>query len=164
MIRVQYRIRWLMAAVAVVAVLLSLPAPVLVLLVLPAVIVAAMILVPSALAPCGRRIEAACWAMALHPLAFLAWLAAWRFVLDPRTLYPRDGGWYFTMTLQAPYFLALVSRWYLPALLTIATPLGLNHRAWRRLVIPLLTMVVVWSTTWAVLNWDPFQMWYWFWD
>jgi hypothetical protein len=76
--------RW-MAAAATVAVLLALPPELSVLLMLPATVIA-LILVPAALAPRRRRIEVACWAAALHPLALLAWLAAWRFSLDPRPL------------------------------------------------------------------------------
>ncbi len=148
--RVQFQIRWLMASVAALAVLLALPTPILTLLLLPA-IVAALILLPTALAPRGRRIEVAFWAMALHPLVFLAWLAAWRFLLDPRTLYPRDSGWYFTFILETPYFLAFVSRWYLMAFLAIGGPIAAIRFAGRPLGIPLVMMIVVWFSTGAVM-------------
>jgi hypothetical protein len=135
-----------MLGVAAIAVFLSLPVPFQVLSILPAT-VAALILVPTALAPRARRVEVAYWAMALHPLAYLAWLAFWRFFIDRRDLLPRDSGWYFTLTLALPYFLAMLSRWYLPAFLTVAAPLGLNRFAGRPLAIPLLLMLVVWFST-----------------
>jgi hypothetical protein len=160
----RFRIWWMMAAVAVVAVLLSLPIPLLFLLVLPASAAVAIILVSAALAPRGRRVEAAYWALAVHPMAILAWLAVWRFFLDPRTLQPKDEGWYFALTLSYPYFMALLSLWNLPLLLAFAVPLALNQFAGRRLAIPLLLTLIVWFSTAAVLERDPFRVSIWFWD
>ena len=161
--RLQFKIMWLMVAVAALAFVLALPAAAQFLLMLAA-IPAAMILLPTALAPHPRRVEVAYWAIALHPLAFLAWLSLWRFVLDPRTLLPRDRGSYFILTLEVPYLLALLTRWYLLLLLAIAGPLATGRFAGRPLAVPLLLLVVVWFSTWAVLDWDPFKVMDWFWD
>jgi hypothetical protein len=161
--RVQLQIRWLMAGVAALAVLLSLPTPVPQLLLLPGT-VAALILVPTALAPRGRRVEVAYWAMALHPLVFLAWLALWRCLVDARQLYPMHRGWYFTVTLELPYFLAFLTRWYLLALLAIAGIVAAPRPTGRALAIPLMLMIVVWFSTALVVEWDPFEVGDWFWD
>ena len=67
--RFQPRLRSLMIAVAVVAILLRLPVVLLHTLAVFASVPVALVLVPSVLAPQNRRVEAACWALALHPLA-----------------------------------------------------------------------------------------------
>jgi hypothetical protein len=69
--RMQIELRWLMVGVAVAAIRLSLPVGVLPLL-LVAAIPTILITLPAAVAPRGRRVEAACWAIAIHPLVLLA--------------------------------------------------------------------------------------------
>jgi hypothetical protein len=160
--RVQFRLRRSMATAAVLAVFLVLPPQLQFLLMLPA-IVATLILVPAALAPRARRVEVAYWATALHPLAFLVWLAAWRFLLDPRTLYPRDSGWSFTLTLEVPYILAVLTRLYPVVFLAVGVALATSRFTGRSLTVPLLLTVAVWLSTWAILAWDPFAMGDWFW-
>src|SRR5262245_46872097 len=62
--RVRFTIRGLMIAILVVAILLSLPIAALEALVFFTTVLSLMILVPAAVAPTRRRIEAACWALA----------------------------------------------------------------------------------------------------
>ena len=100
--------RW-MIVVAIVAVLSALPSPVSVL----CATVAALILLPAALAPRRWRVEVAYWATSLHPLTFLGWLAVWRFFLDLGPHYTGPGNWYFLLTFEFPYALAVLSQWYL---------------------------------------------------
>ena len=113
-----------MAAVAVVAVLLSLPPLGLLLSSALLVVVGLLILLPAAVAPLGHRVGVAYWAMALHPLMFLAWLGIWRFVLDTRPLGPTDDSWYLTLSLGIPYFLSWFSHYYLWVLFAAAPSLG----------------------------------------
>jgi hypothetical protein len=145
--------RW-MIAVAIVAVLSALPFPMSVL----CVTVAALILLPAALAPRRWRVEVAYWAAGLHPLTFLGWLAVWRFFLDPGPLFPSPGDWYFMFTFEFPYALALLSRWYLPALLLIGGVLAAARFSGRPVAIPLLVLLVIWLLTWFVLDWDLLQL------
>jgi hypothetical protein len=159
----QFQIRWFMAAVAILAVLLSEPFVALFFLILSG-IVAAMILVPTAMAPRRRRVEVAYWATALHPLLLLGWLAVWRFILDPRPLGYRDSGWYFNLTLQIPWFLAWLSRCYLLAFFAVGAALANTRFAGRAIAVPMWTLLASWLLTWAILEWDPFAMSRWFWD
>jgi hypothetical protein len=158
------RIRWLMAAVAVVAVLLSLPPLGLLLSSALVVVVGLLILLPAAAAPRGHRVEVAYWATALHPLMFLAWLGTWRFLLDTRPLGPTDDSWYLTLTLGVPYFLAWFSHYYLWVLFAVGAIVGAARFPEGVFVRPLLTLVGVWLTTWIVLTLDPSGVGNWFWD
>ena len=160
----QFQIRWLMAAVAVVAVPLSLPVPGILLSSVLVVIVGLLIVLPAAVAPRGHRVEVAYWATALHPLMFLAWLSTWRFLLDTRPLGPTDDSWYLTLTLGVPYFLAWFSHYYLWLLFVVGAIVGVARFPERVFVRPLLTLVGVWLTTWIVLTLDPSGVGDWFWD
>jgi hypothetical protein len=153
--RMQVPIWWLMAAVAVLAILLSLPSAASLL----SVVIAALVLLPTALAPRGHRVEVAYWAMALHPLVLLAWLGACRFLLDPRPLRSIEGGWYVALTLEVPYALALLSHYYLWVLFAVGgivgAVAGLSERTFVR---PLLALLAIWLTTRIVVWSDPFEM------
>jgi hypothetical protein len=161
MTRIKFQLRWLMGAVATVAILLSLPAAasfLIMLVLLPAV----LILVPAALAPPERRVEVAYWAMALHPLLFLAWLSAWRFLVNPGQIHPEDYAWPHSL-IVVPYALLLLSRFYLPIMGGLGAVLSANRFSGRSLARPLLVLPVVWLTTLFVLGRDPFAILYWFW-
>ena len=101
--------------------------------------------------------------MALHPLLFDAWLTVWWSLLDPRQLYPRDHGWFYTLILEVPYALALASRYYLLILFVVGVVLA-AERSFRRVVKPLGALLVVWATTWVMLEWNLLEMRDWFWD
>jgi hypothetical protein len=153
-----------MATVAVVAIFLTLPSPVLLLCLVVGLVAGVFVLLPAALAPRGRRVEVAYWAMALHPLIFLAWLSIWRFLLDPRQLLPADGGWYFTLTLEIPYLLAWLSYYYLWLFFAVGAVVGFIRLTERIVLRPLLILLAVWLMTLIVLSCDPWGMRDWFWD
>jgi hypothetical protein len=160
----QFKLKWLMVVVAVCAVILSLPGGALVVLGLLA-IPAAMIALPSAVAPRGRRADIACWAMALHQLVLLAWLSLWRFVLDPMPLAQWNTGWYYGLTLEVPYVVTMFSCIYQPVLFLLI--LGFGHRYCTQresVVLAMILMLFLWPLTWEVLSCDPFVMRDWVWD
>ncbi len=64
--RMQIQILWLMVALAVLAILLALPSASAVTLL--SAVVAVVVLLPTALAPRGHKLEVAYWTMVLHPL------------------------------------------------------------------------------------------------
>jgi hypothetical protein len=160
----QLQIRWLMVIVAVLAIFLSLPWPVPLLCLMVGLIAGIFVLLPAALAPRGHRVEVAYWAMALHPLIFLAWLSIWRFLFDPRPLRPTDGGWYLTLTLEIPYLLAWLSYYYLWVFFAAGAIVGFVRFSERIVLRPLLILLAVWLMTLVVLGCDPWGMRYWFWD
>jgi hypothetical protein len=149
-----------MIVIAVVAALLSLPTTA-VQIGLLFMTVPALILIPAGLAPPGRRIEAAYWALSLHPLVFLAWLSAWRSFAIRQQLYPSDK---YLLTLDLPYFLASLSRFYLPIFAVFGWGLASCFFPQRQVSKPLLVVPIVWLTTMVVLMWDPFELSVWAWD
>jgi hypothetical protein len=157
---VRFTIGRSMVVIAVVAFLLSLPTAAVEFLLL-FMTIPALILVPASLAPSGRRIEAAYWAMTIHPLVFLAWLAAWRSLGIRQPLRATDK---YVIILEIPYVLAYLSRFYLP----ILAAFGLTSAAYRfprlSLSTPLLFVPIVWLTTLVVLMRDPFELAVWVWD
>src|SRR5947209_8093240 len=66
--RVRFTVRWLIAVVVFVAILLSFPRSPVALFVQS---LAVIILIPAGIAPTGHRIETAYWAMVLHPPLFV---------------------------------------------------------------------------------------------
>ena len=155
--RVRFTVRRMMVVVAAAAVLLALPSWVYLVCLLPAA-VAAMILLPAALAPRRWRVEVAYWATGLHPLTFLGWLAVWRFFLDPGPRYSGPGNWYFLLTFEFPYALAVLSQWYLFALLLSGGILAARRFSGRPLAIPLLVLMVIWPLTCVVVSGDLLQL------
>ena len=70
-------------------------------------------------------------------------------------------GWYFTLVLWLPYFLAWSTRWYLPSLiglLGMVAPRFDDRLPREALAIPLLAATVVGFLTFTVLVCDPFKM------
>ncbi len=143
-----------MIAVLISAILLSLPIGMLEFLAISATIVAIMILIPMGLAPPGRRFEAAYWAMALHPLAFLIWLWAWRLP----GYRPSLGPTYVDPFLEWPRVLAFLSRFYHPIAGALGWLLAEYRFQERSVVKPLAVLPIVWLTTIGVLESDPFEL------
>jgi hypothetical protein len=162
--RIRFTIRDLMIAVLVAAILLSLPIAGLVVLASLTTILAIMIFAPAGVAPPGRRVETAYWAMALHPLALLAWLSALRIPGHCPILYDQDKGLLFGQFLEVPYILAYLSLYYLPILGIVGGAVAVYCFPRPTLVKPLLPVPITWMTTWVVLMWDPFELQSWVWD
>jgi hypothetical protein len=162
--RVRLRIWWLMAAAAVVAFLMSLPAGAIIassIFVIPAI----LILLPVAVAPSGRRFEVLYWAMALHPAMLLGWVAFWRFLVIRRSLGPTDHGWFLMVTLDAPYAMLFFSGIYMPIPITFAFFWAVLSRFESRpLVKPHVVLSLAWLTIWIVLSGDLFRINDWFFD
>lgn len=162
--RSQLQIRSLMAAVAVLAVLLSSLTWarwvqwLSLVLVMFVGVFGLFVVLPTALAPRSHRVEVAYWAMALHPLMFLAWLGIWRFLLDPRPLRPTYGGWYLMLTLEVPYFFAWLSSYYLWAFVPVAAFVGTGRDPARIAVRPLLVLMAAGLMTRIILICDPLRM------
>ena len=101
--------------------------------------------------------------MALHPLFLLAWLAGCRFLLDPRQLRSIADGWYFTLILEVPYVLALISYFYLWALFGVGAIVGaIAGLSEGTFVRPLLVLLAVWLTTRIVVSSDLLGLSDWF--
>ena len=158
--RVRYTIRSLMLVVVSVACLLSLPTPTVHLVLLVSTSLLVLILGPALVAPSGLRVEVAFWALALHPLLFLAWLLALRRSGHCPPLYPHDND----AILEWLFFLAWLSRFYQPVLGALGGGMSACCFSQRSINRPLMTLPIVWLTTIAVLSWDPFELWLWFWD
>jgi len=164
MVHVQFQLRWLMVAIAVLAIILSMSAGTTEFLVFFFTILVLIILVPAAIAPSGRRIETAYWAMALHPLLLLVWIAAWRLPGRRAQLYPHDKDLLHALQLTIPYFVAYLSRFYLPIFGFIGWASAKRWFPRRSLSEPLMFLPITWITTLVVLIWDPFELQDWFWD
>jgi hypothetical protein len=160
----KFRLRSLMAAVAIVAILLSLPVVALQFAILYVTVLAALILVPAVLAPRERRIETADWALALHPIALLVWLSVWRFYRYPGGLYPEDKGRVNTLLIDTPYALSYLTRFCMPLLGVLAWGLAAYWFPRRSTTKPLLVLPIVWIMTLVALACDPFRPRDWFWD
>jgi hypothetical protein len=156
---VRFHIWSLMVVVAGVACLLSLPSPIVQLVLLVSIPVV-LILGPAWVAPHGRRVEVAFWALALHPLLLLAWLSVLRRPGHCPPLYPSDND----ALLEWPFFVAWLSRFYQPAFAALG---GVAVAIWfpqRSVSKPLVALPIAWLTTVVVLAWDPFKLWIWAWD
>lgn len=159
--RMQFQLRWLMAAVAIVAILLSLPTAAVAVIGFFGAILAIMILIPAGLAPPGRRIRAASWSLALHPLLLLGWLSVWRLTAIPQPLYPGDDSLLYHVVLEIPYIMAILSLFYLPIFAVLgwtSAALGFLQRFDFK---PLLFLPMTWLTTLVILVWDPFKLFVW---
>jgi hypothetical protein len=160
----QFRLKSLMAIVAALAIVFSVPAVTIKFTALYISVLAALIILPTSITPREHRPAAAYWALALHPLALLLWLSAWRLHGHQVPLYPKDKNLYNTLILDTPYALAFLSRFYLPLAGTLGRAVAefyLRRRSWAK---PLLLLPVVWAATILVLCWDPFKLRAWFWD
>jgi hypothetical protein len=158
----QFQLKWLMVAVAIVAILLSLPPEAFELVGFFGTILVVMILVPAGIAPSGRRIEAASWSLALHPLLLLVWLWVWRLTAFRQPLYPKDHSLHHSVILETPYIMAGLSLFYLPIFIVLgwaSAALGVPRRFVPR--SPLMLLPITWLTTLAVLAWDPFELLVW---
>ncbi len=71
----KFKLWWLMVAVLIVSILLSVPIAAVEFFTFYMTILSVLILVRAAVALSGRRIEAAYWAMAIHPRLVLVGLA-----------------------------------------------------------------------------------------
>jgi hypothetical protein len=60
--------------------------------------------------------------------------------------------------------MALLSRWYQPALLLLGIVRPASRSSRRRRAGPLRALMVIWLLTWAILHRDLFRMNDWFWD
>ncbi len=149
-----------MVVVAIVAILLSVPIAAVECFAFYMPILLVLILVPAAVAPSGRRIEAGYWAMAIHPLLLLVGLAAWRAFWPQSLLYPKDR----TLFNTTPYFMAYLSRFYLPIFAILGLALAAYRSSRRSVFISLLVLPITWITTLIVLTWNPFDLFDLFWD
>lgn len=155
-----------MISVAIVALLLSLPGPLVELGAMLGSIMAVLVLVPAGLAPAGRRVWVASWALALHQVVILTWLGCWRATLIRQPLGPTDNSDYLNLILELPYILLVLSLFYVPLLtlsglvvIAIGSPrLPLTQD---QLLLTLATMVLCWMLTLALLAADPFQLYDW---
>jgi hypothetical protein len=158
----------MMVAVAIVAILLSLPTPALVLIGIFGTILAVMVLAPAGIAPPRRRIEAACWSFALHPLLILVWLLLWRFTVIRQPLYSTDNSPLYGVILEIPYIMAVLSLLYLPIFAVlgwISSALGFPRRLvseWRdSLSLIFILAPIIWLVTFLTLLADPFELYVW---
>jgi hypothetical protein len=160
-------VRWLVAVVAFVAILLSFPRSPVALFVQS---LAVIILVPAGIAPTGHRIETAYWAMVLHPPLFvvylhLIWVATWC-SLGHRPLpldYPKISR-YSQLLLDVPYVTAHLSVFYLPVFAFLGWAFAARCRPRPSVLKPLKVLPVAWLTTLVAVKWDPFNTLAWFWD
>jgi hypothetical protein len=150
-----------MVAVAVIAILLSLPPAVVMLFGFYGTILVAIILAAAAVARSGRRIEAAYWASALHPLLILVWLSAWRLFAFPQNLGPADHTPLFDVILSMPYVMAVLSLFYLPVVAFLVRATAALHSCRQSVSEALLIVPIVWLTTLLVLLTDPFKLFVW---
>jgi hypothetical protein len=165
--RVRFTVRWLTAAVAFVAILLSLPRSPLAYFVQS---LAVFILVPAGVAPTGHRVETAYWAMVLHPplcvvYLHLIWVAAWC-LLGHRPLpadYPKITR-FTQIFLDVPYMNAQMSVYYLPIFAVLGWALAVRCFPRPSVLKPLKVLPVTWLTTLVAVKWDPFNTLAWFWD
>jgi len=157
-IRMRITIRSMMVAVVVVACVLSMPGhgQFVAIVAMVSSILAILILCPAWLAPPGRRVEAAFWAPALHPLLILGWLLALRPPGHCPPLYQYDE----RPILSWLFLLAWLSRYYMP----VGWVVGAFWFPRRSVFKPLVALPVAWLTTMVVLAWDPFELQPWVWD
>ena len=164
--RVRFTIGRLMAAVAVIAILLAwvdLRAA------LALVGLSLVVISPAAIAPPGRRLEAASWASSLQPAVMLlylyaTWATAWC-VLGHRPRSSLDDPKSISPIVDAPYIMfafSLMLGWMICAgsgLLLSAVCL-----ARQRDLRPLLALPFAWLAGYLVLLWDPLGVLYWYFD
>ena len=164
--RVRFTIGRLMAAVAVIAIPLALVD------VRAALALAGLSLVvisPAAIAPPGRRLEAASWASSLQPAVILlylyaTWATAWcvlghcprRSLDDPNSISP---------VVEVPYVMFAYSVFF-GWVICICTGLLLTTVccARRSNFRPLLALPFAWLAFYFILLWDPLGVLYWCWD
>ncbi len=157
----QMQLRWLMAAVLVAALLLSLPGPLIAVGGIIGATLAVVTLVPAGLAPRGRRVEAASWGFILHPLVLLAWLQAWRLCYFRGPLGYRDQSTMLSVVLEIPYLLAILSLGYAPAVALLGCiALACDYRRWLD-TARFLAYLLIWMTTVLILAADPFDLYDW---
>lgn len=165
--RVQFTLRSLIAVVAIVAVLLQFPRSPIGFFVQ---CLAVILLLPAVVAPAGRRVEAAYWSLALHPMLFLiylhlVWMAAWC-LLGHRPL-PSD---YPNVTratrllLDLPYVSVRLSVFYVPVLAALGCALAAICFPRPTVYRPLRVVPLAWLATAVAMSLDPFQVLPWFWD
>jgi hypothetical protein len=161
----QFRIRWLMLAVAVLALLLAWLSPVLVVSVFG---LALVLVVPMILASPGRRIRAVAWVVSLYPVMvpiclYMTWLVAWC-VLGHRPRPSLDDPKYIGPLVDVPYVMTCLSMMSWPISGGIGLFLATVQTGPRSRINPLLIMVATWFSVLYVLSWDPAGVGVWFMD
>jgi hypothetical protein len=167
--RVQFRIRWLMVAVAISAVLLFLLTRIHVLVVVAVTGMALVVVIPAALAPRGRRLEVAGWAASFQPFMVLVylyatWITAWC-VLGHRPRPSLDDPKSISPIVDVPRALFYCSLEF-GAPISLVTGLILAGACYARrsAVSPLLILPFAWLAAYAVLVWDPLRVAFWYMD
>ncbi len=156
--RVQFRIWSLMALVALVGILCSIPVSALAILLSYAASLSTMVLIPVGLASGERRIDAAYWALVLHPIAILVWISVWSLLGFPRGVHCTGNDQVETVFIDKPYELTFLSCFYLPILGIFAWAWAAYRSHRRSTTIPLLILPIVWIATVFVQIWDPFHL------
>jgi hypothetical protein len=164
--RPQFRIWWLMAGVAVVAMLLAWVH------VDAVVAMAGMLLVvilPALLAPATRRLEAAAWAASLQPpvpLVYLyaTWVVAWCVLGHRPRVYLNDPKYLgeIVAILRCMFFVA-----FLPgSAICLGTGLVLTVvcSARRSVHWPLVVLPLAWLAAFVLFRWDPLGVSEWLFD
>jgi hypothetical protein len=164
--RVQFQLRWLMVAVALLAVLLAWIHPY---GVIGLAGMALVVIIPAVLAPPRRRLEVASWAsslQALMPLVYLyaTWITAWCVLGHRPRPYLDDPKW-FSEVVIVPYLMCSVSLVFgSPICLGTGLLLAVICSARRRIHSPLMILPVAWLTAYVIFRWDPLSVFYWYID
>ena len=164
--RVRFTIGRLMVAVAVIAGLLAWLD---VRAAIALVGLGLVVIIPAAIAPPGRRLEAASWASSLQPAVVLfylyaTWATAWC-VLGHRPRPSLDDPKFISPVVDVPYVMFAFSLFF-GWMICACTGLLLSAvcLARRRNIRPLLALPFAWLAGYLALVWDPLGVLYWWFD
>jgi hypothetical protein len=163
--RLQFRLAWLMTAVAIIALLLAWFHPSSVLALVGSAVV---FVVPVAIAQPERRIRVAAWALSLYPVMvpvylYMTWLTAWC-VLGHRPRYCLDDPKYINPLVDVPLMMTAFSISVWPISMCSGLILALVSNKHRSVADPLLSLSAVWLSVVAFLLWDPLRVFDWLMD
>src|SRR4051812_34208319 len=167
--RKQFTIRRLMVAVAISAVILVLLTRVHVLPIVAVAGMALVVIIPTALAPLGRRLDVAGWTASLQPFMVLVylyatWITAW-YVLGHRPRYWVDDPKYISPVVDVARSLVYCALLFgAPISLVTGLTLAGACYAWRAAVAPLLILPFAWIAAYVILRWDPHRVALWYMD